>query len=215
MRHGRARHELPAGGDPGSRARWTTTLVDLGALVLSMFVLILVTQQQQQPQAPRVGNVAAPLPTEQADQIRQVGLESQAASAALARRRLALARLRQELHGAGLDGLVTARIDRDGLTLALAEPLVRPLLAPQTPAAGGAAASLAARLRILTPLLRGTTLTYVGRGVDTLGADLLLAERVARRLGDAGLLPGPEAILAPSAPAGAPPAELHLLLEDA
>lgn len=214
MRHWLARDEFPAGGDPGSRARWTTTLVDLGALVLSMFVLIFATQQQ--PQAPRVGNAAATLPAEQADQqTRQVRLEPQAATPAMARRRLALARLRQGLREAGLDGLVTARADRDGLTLTLAEPLVRPLLAPETPAAGGAAASLAARLRTLAPLLRGATLTYVGRGVDTLGADLLLAERVARRLGDIGLLPGPEAILAPSAPAGAPPVELHLLLEDA
>lgn len=214
MRHGRVRHEFPAGGDPGSRARWTTTLVDLGALVLSMFVLIFAAQQQR-AQTEGATAAATVVLAPPAGETRQAGLEAQAMTPAPARRRLALARLRQELREAGLDGLVTARASRDGLTLALAEPLVRPLLAPEAPADGGAATSLAGRLRALAPLLRSATLVYVGRGVDTLGADLLLAERVARRFVDAGLHPGPEAVLAPSAPAGAPPAELHLLLEDA
>lgn len=212
MRHRHARPEFPAGGDPGSRARWTTTLVDLGAIILSMFVLIFATQQRQPP--PPV-EAAAPRPAAEAVQARGVELERPEPTPTPARRQVALARLRQELREAGLDGLVTARASRDGLVLGLAEPLVRPLLAPGTPATGEAAASLAGRLQTLAPLLRGATLAYIGRGVDDVAADLVLAEHVARRLGDAGLSPAPDAVLTPSAPAGAPPAELHLILEDA
>ena len=122
---------LDAVTDGETRARWMTTLVDLAALILSMFVLLLATRSPLVPQAPTFDSP----PT-------AVGMSptvEPSEPAATARLGLALAWLRERVRGAALGGQVSVSAARDGvildLTGAIAQALAEPSGAPTLTAA--------------------------------------------------------------------------------
>lgn len=195
---------LAAIADGGMRARWMTTLVDLAALILSMFVLLLATRSAETTRVPvpdDVPPIAATAPT----------LEP-AEPAETARVGLVLASLRERLRDAALDSAMSVRATRNGVTVDLIGAVVPSPASPDgfDPAD---ARPLATLLRGLEPELRSVTLTYAGRGLAFVDDDLRRADLLAGFLAHAGLRPVPDPVLTPVPPPGHAPVELHLSLE--